>query len=321
MRRQDFIARQIAYTKERELAHITKSLQDDAAYKKDLIALYNRTQDRIEKELAAQYLRYARKEGLTMDEAMVRISKFDADRFSKKAASLVQSMDFSEEANDLLRQYNLKMRVSRLELMKREILLETTALADQEVKMLEKKLSDVAMEELERQAGILNLSKATRAGIARNADRIVRTNMHSASFSQRIWANQAELTNRLAEGLERSILQGVHPHVWARDLRELVRKEMADTGKQNAVYAANRIAVTETARVQTETAIESYRRGGYMKYIWITEMDERTCEVCGPLDGEIFDVEGSEIGGDLPPMHPFCRCSVAAYFDRSEIDN
>ena len=312
----DFIARQIEYTKNRELAHIAKNLKDDAAYKKDLIKLYNRAQDRIEKELAAQYLRYAAKEGLTMDEAMMRISRFDADAFSKKAAELVKNMDFTPEANDLLRQYNLKMRVSRLELMKREILLETTALADQEVKMLEKKLSNVAMEELERQAGILNLSKATRAGIARNADRIVRTNMHSASFSQRIWANQAELTNRLAEGLERSILQGVHPHVWARDLRELVRKEMADTGKQNAVYAANRIAVTETARVQSETAQESFRKGGFEKMIWITEMDERTCDVCGPMDGEIFDVDGAQIGGELPPMHPFCRCSVAAYYER-----
>ena len=45
--RADFIARQSEYTKERELAHIARSLKDDTAYKKDLIKLYNRTQDRI----------------------------------------------------------------------------------------------------------------------------------------------------------------------------------------------------------------------------------------------------------------------------------
>ena len=104
--------------------------------------------------------------------------------------------------------------------------------------------------------------------------------------------------------------------MWARSLRDLLTKEMADTGKENSLYAANRIAVTETARVQSETAQESFRKGGFAQMIWITEMDERTCGVCGPMDGEIFDVDGAQIGGELPPMHPFCRCSVAAYYER-----
>lgn len=314
--REEFIARQIEYTKKRELAHIAKSIKDDETYKKELIKVYKRTQDRIEKEIAAQYLRFANKEGLTMDEAMLRISKFDADAFSKKAAELVKKADLSQEANDLLRQYNLKMRVSRLELMKREMLLETAALADKEVKMLNAKLIEEVQKEAERQASILKLSKETRKAIVKSAERIVRTNMYSATFSQRIWANQTQLINRLAEGLERSILQGENPTVWASNLRDLVTKEMADTGKENALYAANRIAVTETARVQSETALESFRKGGFEKMIWITEMDERTCDVCGPLDGEIFDVDGAQIGGELPPVHPFCRCSVAAYYER-----
>ena len=251
-----------------------------------------------------------------MDEAMMRISRFDADAFSKKAAELVKNMDFTPEANDLLRQYNLKMRVSRLELMKREMLLETVQLADSEVKMLHRKLIEEVQKEAERQASILQLTKETRKAIVKSADTIVRTNMYSASFSQRVWANHSELINRLAEGLERSILQGEHPTVWARNLRDLLTKEMADTGKENALYAANRIAVTETARVQSETAQESFHKGGFEKMIWITEMDERTCDVCGPMDGEIFDVDGAQIGGELPPMHPFCRCSVAAYYER-----
>lgn len=314
--RDEFIAQQIEYTKKRELAHIAKNIKDDAAYKKELIKLYNRAQNRIEKELAAQYLRYAAKEGLTMEEAMLRISKFDADAFSKKAAELVKKADLSQEASDLLRQYNLKMRVSRLELMKREMLLETVQLADQEAKMLHRKQIEEVEKEAERQASILKLSKETRKSIIKSAERIVLTNLYSATFSQRIWANQTQLINRLAEGLERSILQGDHPSDWARNFRDLLTKEMADTGKENALYAANRIAVTETARVQSETALESFRRSGVEKMIWITEMDERTCDVCGPLDGEIFDVDGAQIGGELPPMHPFCRCSVAAYYER-----
>ena len=312
----EIIAKQIEHTKKRVLEHIAKNVEDDAAYKEELIKLYNRTRERIEKELAALYLLYAAKEGLTMDEAMLRISRFDADAFSKKAAELSKNQDFSEEANALLRQHNLKIRVSRLELMKRVMLLETVRLADREIKMLHTKLIEKVEKEAERRANIMRLSKETRQSIIKNAERIVLASFYSATFAQRIWANHTKLTNRLAEGLERSILQGENSSVWARSLRDLLTKEMADTGKENALYAANRIAVTETARVQSETAQESFRKGGFEKMIWITEMDERTCDVCGPMDGEIFDVDGAQIGGELPPMHPFCRCSVAAYYER-----
>lgn len=311
--RAELIARQIEYTKERELAHIAENLKNDAAYKKELIKLYNRAQNRIEKELSALYLRYAAKEGLTMDEAMMRISRFDADAFSKKAAELMKNQDFSEEANALLRQYNLKMRVSRLELMKREMLLETVQLADQEVKMLHAKLIEEIEKEVERQASILRMSKETRQSIIKDAERIVWTSFYSATFAHRIWANQTQLINRLSEGLDRSILQGENPNVWASNFRDVLTKEMADTGKKNALYAAILIAVTETARVQSRTAQESSRKSGSGKLIWITEMDERTCGVCAPRDGTIIDADGAQVGVELPPMHPFCRCDVVDY--------
>lgn len=249
---------------------------------------------------------------------MQRISRFDVNAFANKAKTLVEQQDFSKDATALLAQYSLKMRVSRLELLKREMLLETIALADREVKMLDKKLGEAALAEIERQAGILGLSKATRVAIVKAADKIVRSSMHSATFSQRIWANQTTLMNRLQEGLERSILQGVHPHVWSRGLRDLLTQEMADTGKQNAAYAANRIAVTETARVQVQAAKESFRKAGFKKYIWITHQDERTCVICGPRDGMIFDLDDTSVEC---PEHPFCRCSIAAYSDRSEAEN
>ncbi len=307
------IRKQIEYVKKRELQHIAKNIKDDQAYKKELKKLYEKTADNIEKELQAAYLRYAEKEGLTMTDAMRKVSTFDTTKFAEKAREYVESKDFSYAANEQLRLYNLKMRTSRLELMKREILLETVKLADAEEAMLQKKLNEEASKELARQAGILGLTKAIRDVVLKSADKIIWSDLHSATFSQRIWANQAVLVHRLSEGLERSILQGYHPREWSGKLRDLVRQEMSDTGKENALFAANRIAVTETARVQTAVAMDSFKRGGYKKYIWIAETDARTCDVCGSLDGEIFDLDGSH---PVPPMHPFCRCSIAAYMER-----
>ena len=60
---------------------------------------------------------------------------------------------------------------------------------------------------------------------------------------------------------------------------------------------------------------------------WTTTFDERTCTICGPLDGQVVSAEAqfvsSERGGpgeqlrpaaeittELPPIHARCRCVV-----------
>ena len=184
------------------------------------------------------------------------------------------------------------VRTSRLELMKRQIELDGLKLYDKEDAMLRKRLQKEAMDEVERQAGILGLSETTRQSLVRGAAEVI-------------------------SGLERSILQGEHPDRWARLFTDLVSNEMGEKAGR-ALFAARRLAITESARVMSEIQFNSFERGGYKKYIWITEIDDRTCPVCSAMDGEVFNMDNSEIGANLPPLHPFCRCSFAAYFDEAD---
>lgn len=175
------------------------------------------------------------------------------------------------------------------------------------------------MDEIERQAGILGLSGTTRKSLVRGVAKVINGDFHGAPFSSRIWANKNELVARLQVGLERSILQGEHPDRWARLFTDLVSAEMGEKAGR-ALFAARRLAITESARVMSEIQLNSFEKGGFTKYIWITEMDERTCPVCSALDEEVFDIDRSEIGANLPPLHPFCRCSVSAYVEDEESD-
>lgn len=209
------------------------------------------------------------------------------------------------------------VRTSRLELMKRQIELDGLKLYDKEDAMLRKRLQKEAMDEVERQAGILGLSETTRKSLVRGAAEVISGDFHGAPFSSRIWANKNELVARLQVGLERSILQGEHPDRWARLFTDLVSNEMGEKAGR-ALFAARRLAITESARVMSEIQFNSFERGGYKKYIWITEIDDRTCPVCSAMDGEVFNMDNSEIGANLPPLHPFCRCSIAAYFDEAD---
>lgn len=39
---------------------------------------------------------------------------------------------------------------------------------------------------------------------------------------------------------------------------------------------------------------------------------ERTCDVCGGLDGQRFKLSEKQPGVNFPPLHPNCRCTTVA---------
>lgn len=316
MNRKDFLKKQREYNRKRELEHIKNKISDDKAYKKEINKLYNSTQNEIQRRLEQLYLRYAKENGLTIDEAMKIADKTDINMFLEKVKEYVKNKSFSKTANDELRLYNLKMKLSRLELMKYEIMIEQMKLSNAESEMLYGKLKDTLLEEAERQAGILDIGNDIYKEFIKDPDSIINGDFKSATFSDRIWANGYKLRNDLQSGIHNSMLLGDNPRTWARKLERNLIKSMGDTGKENAFYNAFRLAVTESARVQLTTSLSFMKNAGYDKYIWIAEPG--ACHICSPFDNKVFDMKEASIGDSLPPMHPFCRCSVAAYYDIDE---
>lgn len=304
------------YNEKRARARIERGLKDDEEYKKKLLELYNRAMDEIVREMEAAYTRYAISKGIPFEEANKRVSKFEVKSFGDRAKKYVEEKDFSDKANYELRLYNLKMRMSRLDLMKREILLRTAYLADREEAMLSSRLKEEALSTLEEEAGILGLDKKARKKMIKDIDSVVDFSFDGVKFSDRIWTSQAELQASLERGLTRTILRGENPKDWSVSLRNMVRDELVSLNKKNALYVANRLAITESARVQVEVLNKTLKAGGYDKFVWIAEPDGKTCTDCKIRDGEVYDLDDKI----QPPLHPFCRCSIAAYYGDKEGD-
>ena len=314
--RDKYLKQHREYIRKRELEHIKNKITDDKKYRAELQKMYNSTQDEIQRRLERLYIRYAKSEGITIDEAMKLADKTDVEKFVNRVKEYVKNKDFSKRANDELKLYNLKMRMSRLELMKHEILIEQMRLSGKETDMLYGRLKDDLIEETRRQAGILGLDPDFYEDFIRNSDAIINGDFKSANFSDRIWANGYKMRGNLQSGIHNSMLLGDNPRTWARKLEENLSEEMDDTGRQNAFYNAFRLAVTESARVQVNTGLNLMKKSGYEKYIWIAEPG--ACHICAPFNNHVFDIENSDIGDELPPMHPFCRCSIAAYYNIAE---
>ncbi len=294
------------YWKHREREQLKHNITEETEYRKCIGEIYDYMMDQIQREINGFYVKYAKKEGITLSEARKRVSKLDIEEYGRKAAKYVKEKDFSDVANEEMRLYNATMKINRLEMLKANIGLELVDGFNELQKYFDRVLTKRTLDEFERQAGILgntveNNEKAAHA--------IVNASFHHAGFSDRIWMYQDMMKAELSKLLQVGLIQGRHPKVLARHLVKLFGIRRSD---------AERLMQTELARVQTEAQKRSFERNGYDRYEFIAL--ETACKICKAIDGKHFRTEDMMPGENAPPMHPNCRCSTAAYMDRAEFE-
>lgn len=82
--------------------------------------------------------------------------------------------------------------------------------------------------------------------------------------------------------------------------------------KDVTAWRAKRESRTTITEVSNDSHMEEYKGAGVKQFQFQATFDERTCPVCGQLDGKRFDVDKAEVGVNYPPMHPNCRCTTVA---------
>lgn len=117
------------------------------------------------------------------------------------------------------------------------------------------------------------------------------------SWSARIWENTEKLAETLNEELINCVVSGKKTSVLKQKLQERFGVSYS---------AADSLARTELAHIQTQAAQKRYEDLGVQMFeVWADE-DERRCEVCGKLHQKRYPASA------LPPIpaHPRCRCCI-----------
>lgn len=307
---------------EAEKAWIIQNIQNDEAFNAKLKDYYDRAILSISRTIEAELARLAIKENVDINEIKRRVKEFDVQEYSVEAKRVVDEADrirseghevtyedFSKEVNERLRLYNATMRINRQELLKSLIGLKLIELGANVDASLRQKLTKDYTDEITRQAGILGEFKHP-IWTGKEVAKIVMAQTGSANFSKRIWANQDALKARLDASLSVALIQGQSPRKMAQQLRDLVSKEVT-----NARYATERIARTESARVQTQAQLKSFRDYGYKFCKWHAEPS--ACKICKEI---AENDSGYGVGvyrvDEVPslPAHPNCRCGLGAYW-------
>ena len=90
------------------------------------------------------------------------------------------------------------------------------------------------------------------------------------------------------------ILQGHNPRRLAVHLRKRFGVSQ---------FNAERLMITELARVQTEAQKQSFERNGFDEYIFLAL--GTACPICKKLNEKHFKVTKMMPGTNAPPLHPF----------------
>ena len=271
--------------------------------------VYQSAMQHITDEVDAFYLRYANRNGVSIKEARKRADTMDVTDYFQKAYEAVRDKDFSDEAEEWLRVYNLKMSTSRLELEKAKINLELLKMYSEIENITNEQLEQARLDEIARQTDLI-AKYEEQAGILANSvgnptDRlkgVVNADFYGANFSERIWSRNGHYASLRKELFKSLNNLSVDMMGYRRERNRLMK--IFNTSK----YESMRLVKTEHQRVNMQVQHEMAVENEFTHYTYVAEPD--ACPICKSLSGKSFKIGDYEAGITAPLRHPLCRCSV-----------
>ncbi len=194
-------------------------------------------------------------------------------------------------------------KFNRLNNLQKNIKLQVTALGENEETFLGKSL--YGNFEYVSQQTTQYINKTTGLNIDwsyiddKFIESAIKQNWYGSNFSSRLWNNK----DKLIKNLNKTIVGGIASGQSINNMAAQIKSTMG-TG----AYDALRLVRTETIHALNNGQMQSYKNAGYGKVIWLAAEDERTCEVCGNLNEQSFNIDKAQ---DCP-AHSNCRCTLAA---------
>lgn len=126
------------------------------------------------------------------------------------------------------------------------------------------------------------------------------------NFSDRVWGSKTQLINEVQKQLTQNIMLGKSPDdaIAALSAKFNVSKNQAA-----------RLVMTESAYFASVSQQDAFNDLDVRQFQIVATLDERTSNICRDLDGEVFPMKDFEAGVSAPPFHPWCRSVTIPYFE------
>lgn len=290
--------------RERERERYLNSSVDRA--EKIIIQQLEAAKQEIQNLINSFWVKYADKNGITVNQAYQMADKMDVQAFAKQAQKYVEEHNMSATANRQMSLYNLKMKVSRYQLLLNQINLELAKLCDNNIDTMKDTLTDNAKQDLQTMQQALGLSNSY---LVKALPGIVYANHDNATFMDRWYNTGNNIYSALDKTLRAAIINGDNPTKFAGKLAKAF---------EVAPYEARRLLITESSFAHQKIQQKCYDKANVDEYVYVAE--STACSICQDLNRKHFKVSDMEPGVNAQPMHPNCRCSTAPYDPSQEDD-
>lgn len=289
--------------KEREEKWLNKSKSE---IETEIKNLYIRALRNIEKDINDLYERFSDENGLSLADAKKLITSNEYSVWRMDIEDYVKQANIDKEILKELNTLAMRSRISRLDKLQAEILVELSKMADgydsKLTEYLKKALTDNYYQSVFDICKGINILMPVSILDQEAIEDIIRTSWSGKQFSKRIWNNTTKLSKVLKKEISDAIIRGIN----AREMATVISKKM-NSGYKQAITLVR----SELNYVNNQAGLKSIKDSGGQEYRFIATLDRRTSEKCRKLDNTIHKVDEGVPGSNMPPMHPRCRSTIS----------
>lgn len=279
---------------------------------KELAAQYERSAQRIQANIEQLYGKFANDNGISISEAKklingpeFRIWKKDVEEYMKEYKETGNPKTLLE-----LNTLSMRSRISRLDKLYGDTLIEIDKLGQKTDASITGFLKSAYKDNRLHSAYELAKRGQGPLGVAvdnKHVESVLRTPWSGKNYSTRIWDNSDKLSKTIQEVVVNNVHRGTSVEKLAKEVQERM-----NVSKNSAV----RLVRTELNYVHNQATLDSLKSANMEYFQFIATIDKRTSSTCREHDNNIYPVADAEVGTNVPPLHPRCRSTIAGTLDK-----
>ena len=274
---------------------------------------FNQAKRDLQKTVESFYWRYAEENSLTYTEVQKRLDKAEIGELREFIDLAMANIGkYNQKVNNM----SIKARMTRYQALEAQVdaILRQLYAVDYQSES-EKMMSDVYKDTYYRTWYDIDRYRGFHSQFAQiepqTIENVLKYPFNGANFSDRLWKQKDHLQGQIMEALTTMLIQGTPPQNLVKDFAKKMQAKKFD---------AYRLLHTESSYVMSEATHAGYKEDGVEKYKILATLDSKTCGICGELDGKIYPVAEAVTGKNMPPFHPFCRCTDVPYYPDTPTD-
>lgn len=294
------------------------SYQQGADKAADTVAkAYAAASTHINNEMASIFRAFRENIGMTEQEARELLKQLPSEKARRKLKELAKQIRDPEKRKkleSLLSAPAYAYRLRRFEELQADIDRQMSSLGAFEKKVTTEHYVDLANEAYLHSLFDLQKGTGLRFSFARmSASRVHEILAHNWSgrqYSERIWGRSKAVNQAVQDELLVQFMTGRSYNQTAREIESRMGV---------GAMEARRLVRTESTYIANSAELESYRACGMEKFRFCAVLDIRTSDICAAMDGRVFEVEKASVGENVPPLHPWCRSTTVAHFEKMDL--